>query len=187
MLQKKTISYYLLDNIDTTFAFNMITSADVKAKINQLKPKSSSGHDQLSTYLLKKIAHTIAEPLTLAINQSLVTGIFPDSLKIAEVIPLFKKDDKHDMENYRPISLLPALSKVYEKTVYKQLFGYFTQNNLIYTSQYGFRNKHSTENASIELVDRITQYMEDGKILISVFLDLSKAFDTLDHYILIKK
>ena len=136
---------------------------------------------------MKNIVNTIICPLTLAINQSFCTGIFPDKLKIAKVIPLYKKGDTHDFGNYRPISLLPAISKVFEKIVYRQLYDYFTSNKLFYNSQYGFRTLHSTELAALELTDRITQDIDNKKMPFSVFLDLSKAFDTLDHCILLTK
>ena len=100
------------------------------------------------------------------------TGIFPDELNIAKVIPLFKKDDPKLLKNYRPISLLPTISKVIEKIIFTQLSTYFNENKLIFDNQYGFRPKHSTEYAALELVDRI------------IFLDLSKA---IDHTILLAK
>ena len=141
----KSFTSFLLTNVTSTFSFDIVSSKLVTETISKLKPKSSSGHDLLSTYLLKRISHIIVEPLTLTINQSLITGIFPDSLKIAEVIPLFKKDDPQLLDNYRPVSLLPAISKVFEKIVFKQVYQYFTTNKLLYKSQYGFRNDHSTD------------------------------------------
>ena len=152
-----------------------------------LASKNCSGHDGISAYFIKRMLDTITSSLTHIINQSLSTGIFPDRLKIANVILLFKKGDEHILDNYRPISLLPAISKVFEKIVFNQLYQYFTDNDLIFTSQYGFRKLHSTEFASIELVDRISQYMDSGKLPLSILLDLSKAFDTLDHSILLSK
>ena len=121
------------------------------------------------------------------INQSLCTGIFPEKLKVAKVIPLYKKGDNHLFDNYRPISLLSTVSKIFEKTVFTQVYNYFCAHELFYKSQYGFRKCHSTELAAIELVDRLSNYLDAGKVPVSVFLDLSKAFDTLNHTILIEK
>ena len=115
------------------------------------------------------------------------TGRFPSKLKVAKIIPIFKKDDEHDFNNYRPISLLPSISKVFEKTIYTQLFQYLTVNSLLHANQYGFRAKYSTELALIELIDRIYSQLDEKKIPIAIFMDLSKAFDTIDHEILICK
>ena len=88
------------------------------------------------------------------------TGIFPDSLKIAKVKPIFKKNDTHTINNYRPISLLPSVSKIFEKIIYHQTYSYFQSNNLFFTSQYGFRAGHSTEHAAIEIVDKIIKNLD---------------------------
>lgn len=179
------ISHFLIKKITSTFTFDSISEADVRNIIKLLKPKSSTGHDDISTILLKQLSAIIAPSLSLIINESLFTGIFPDRLKIAKVLPLFKKENPHIFYNYRPISLLPALSKIFEKIVYKQLYDYFLCKKLLYNSQYGFRQDHSTELASLELCDRILKYLDEGKMPITIFLDLSKAFDTLDHEILL--
>ena len=133
------------------------------------------------------MANDIASPMSIIINQSLYTGIFPEKLKIAKIIPIFKKGDPHLLENYWPISLLSAISKVFEKTVFNQVYTYFTENKLFYRHQYGFRKLHSTEYATIEFVDQIYQLLDKGKLPLAIFIDLSKAFDTLNHGILIKK
>ena len=179
---------FLTKVITTEFKFKEMDENDVIKEIAALADKSSCGYDELSSILLKKIANSIKPILTLIINQSLYTGIFPTKLKLAKVIPLFKnKGDCHLFDNYRPISLLPTISKIFEKVVHKQLYDYFTDNGLFYKSQYGYRKGHSTELAALELSDRISQYLDKGEIPIAIFLDLSKAFDTLDHKILLSK
>ena len=99
-----------------------VTRDEVISVINKFAPKKSAGHDLISTNLLKEISPLIAEPLSLITNQSLSTGIFPSKLKIAKVIPLHKKNEKDLLDNYRPISLLPSISKVFERIVYNQLY-----------------------------------------------------------------
>ena len=162
-----------------------INSVDILKIFDNLKPKQSVGHDNLSMAILKKIAPHISSPLALVINQSLNTGIFHSEPKIALVNPVYKKGDKHIFDNYRPISLLPALSKLFEKIVYNQLSEYFNKKKLFYKSQYGFRKHHSTEFACLEFIDRTLHELDKGEFTISIFIDLSKAFDTLDHSILL--
>ena len=108
-------------------------------------------------------------------------------MKIAKVIPLYKKDDPSVLGNYRPISLLPAISKLFERVRFIQIRDIFNKNNLYYGSQYSFRGKHSTEWAAAEVIKRVIKKMNSTKIPINVYLDLSKAFDTLNHNILLHK
>ena len=169
------------------FKFDPVEHSDIIKVIDSLKNKSSFSHDRLSNKLLKTIKHELAVPLTEIINLSIACGQFPDSMKLAKIIPLYKKDDKRDFSNYRPISILPSISKVFEKIMHKQMYEYFTENKLLYKSQHGFRSHHSTELAALELTDKILTEMDKGEIPISIFLDLSKAFDTIDHQILIHK
>ena len=112
---------------------------------------------------------------TIQRHRPISARIFPDKLKIAKVIPLYKKDDPSVLDNYRPISLLPAISKLFEKVLF------------YYGSQYGFKKKHSTELAAAEVIDRVILKMDHNEIPINVYLDLSKAFDTLDHKNLLHK
>ena len=136
---------------------------------------------------MKVIKPVIIKPLTLLINQVLNTLTFPDKLKIAKVIPIFKKGDQSLFENYRPISLLPAISKLLEKILALQLSSYFEKNNFLLDNQYGFRPKHNTEHAALELIDRIINKMDTNEIPLNIFIDLSKAFDTIDRTILLTK
>ncbi len=116
----------------------------------------------------------------------MTTGIFPDKLKIAKVILLHKKDEETLFINYRPISLLPAISKIFEKVIFKQLYNFFLEMKLFYNAQYGVRTEHSTEPAALEFIDRVVAEVDKKNTPINIFLDLSKPFDILDHKILLK-
>ena len=106
--------------------------------LSNLKPSNSCGHDNISSTILKSISNEISDCITLIINQSILTGSFPDNLKLAKVVPIFKKDDKSQIKNYRPISVLPVISKIFQNVIHTQLIEYFTDNNLLSSQQYGF-------------------------------------------------
>ena len=181
---------YLNNPTEHRFNFNRITESETLSIINKLKSKNSSGKDEISNKLLKSIKDEIAKPLTIIINQSLKTGIFPEALKIAKVKPLYKKGDNFCLNNYRPISLLPTISKIFERVMFTQLYSYLNAHNLLSEQQYGFRSQHSTELACVKLVDYITTEMDNIKKIktpTAIFLDLSKAFDTLNFNILLNK
>ena len=178
---------FLTEEINSSFEFQPVSENEIIRIVEKLKGTSSCGYDQISSKLLKILIPHLKKPLSLIINQSLQTGIFPDALKIAKVIPIHKKDDNTNMSNYRPISLLPAISKVFERVIHKQLQQYFNENNLFYHSQYGFRPKHSTELAALHLIDKLTLDMDANEVPINIYLDLSKAFDTINHKILLDK
>ncbi len=169
------------------FAFHNVSLDIIKKINNELAPKSSFGFDRLSTKLIKDVRNFLFEPITLIVNQMISTSIFPDKLKIAKITPIFKKEDETLFTNYRPISLLPAISKIFEKVLFKQIYDYFQQKKLFYSAQYGFRTGHSTDFATIELVDRIITKLDQKNTPIGIFIDLTKAFDTIDHRILIDK
>ena len=136
---------------------------------------------------VKNVIECIARPLTHICNQSLQTGVFPNNMKTAKVIPIHKTGDKHILSNYRPISLLPKFSKILEKIFYTRINEFITKHNILYEQQYGFRAKRTTSFAIIEFVDKITKAIENKEYAVGVFLDLKKAFDTVDHELLIKK
>ena len=178
---------YLTSPTKETLQFKCITKDYTIKAIDNLENKTSSGHDGISNTLLKIIKNDISESLTIIINQMLTTGIFPDAFKLSKVIPLFKKGDSSLLVNYRPISLLPTISKVFERVIHDQMYEYFNQFNLLSEQQYGFRKKHSTEYAAVKLVDHVSKEMEAGKIPANVYIDLSKAFDTLVFDVLLFK
>ena len=178
---------YLTDQVDAQFAFRSISNSDTLRMIKNVKLLNSKGHDGISSDLLKLIGNAISKSITLIINQSLTTGIFPDRLKIAKVIPIFKKDGKKLIKNYRPISVLPVISKIFEIALHQQLCDYFTVNGLFSTQQYGFMKNASTELAALELIDRLSNQLNARKTLINLYLDLAKAFDCVSHDILLEK
>ena len=123
----------------------------------------------------------------MLLNNCMRSGIFPDELKIARVIPLYKSGDKRDIINYRPISLLPVLSKIFEKLIHSRLTKLFDDNNVIYNKQFGFRKMHSTIHALNTAVTQIINSLNKNNVVLGIFLDFSKAFDTVKHHILLKK
>ena len=114
-------------------------------------------------------------------------GCYPNDFKLARVVPIFKKGNRIQCENYRPISILPCLSKILERIIHNQVYNFLDKNKLLCPAQYGFRRQHSTELAVLDLYDRITKSLAKKQYITGIFLDLSKAFDTLDHSILIYK
>lgn len=178
---------YLTHEIRTQFTLKPVTENDVIKIVDNMEPKNSSGFDGISLKLLKSMKNIIIKPLTIILNQILRTGIFPDKLKVAKIVPVFKKEDPSNFNNYRPISVLPSISKVVEKVISTQLYDYFEDNNLFHKNQYGFRKGHSTELAFLEIIDRIINNMDKMDVPLNIYIDLSKAFDTIDHDILIYK
>lgn len=155
--------------------------------ITELKDSSSLGSDGLATKIIRKLKNTIALPLSHICNLSYESGIFPNSFKKALITPIFKSGDKKLPTNYRPISILPALSKVLEKSVNKRLYQYIEKNQLLADNQYGFRTNRSTEDAVLKLTSLITSFLDNGEKCIGVFLDLQKAFDTVSVPILLTR
>ena len=175
-----------INSIEHSIVITDISYTEVTQVISTLK-NSSAGWDELPTFVAKKCISGYIEPLTYLINTSFTEGVFPKELKLARVVPIFKIGDKTELTNYRPISVLSFFSKVFEKIMYTHLLDFIEQNKIIYKHQYGFRQKHSTQHAIITLVDRITNSLDKGDIVISIFLDLKKAFDTVDHPTLLNK
>ena len=165
---------------DKIFRFRMVTTHEVEKIIKKLKNKKSSGIDEMSNLFVKKIYEEILEPLTYLINNSLYTGKFPSNYKIALVKPLYKNKKLTEISNYRPISLLPVLSKILERVVHTQTIIYLENNKLLYEGQYGFRKNRSTTDAVADLVGNIIENFNKGFISIVVLLNMSKAFDCLD-------
>jgi Reverse transcriptase (RNA-dependent DNA polymerase) len=161
------------------------TEDEVKSTIKELKNTTSVGQDNISTKILKECINIISPPLTELINQSLNEGLFPNQLKIAKIIPIFKAGDRTLIENYRPIALLSVISKIYEKIVRTRLLKYLDEKNIINMHQYGFRKKSNTETALFDLINRIQCLIQKKRKTGIVFYDLRKAFDTVNIEILL--
>ena len=129
----------------------------------------------------------ISRPLTHVINLSLSKGFVPNEMKIARVFSLYKADNRLVVSNYRPILILPAFSKILEKVFHKRLLNYLDKYDILCNNQYGFRKGHSTSLALVDLYDKISEAIDKKEVAVGVFLDLSKAFDTVNHDILFKK
>ena len=136
-----------------------------------LQPKKSTSHDNLSPLVIKLFGEEIAMPLSILINISMYEGIVPDELKIAKIIPVHKSNAKDDISNYRPISLLPSISKILGKVVYKRTFHFIQSNKILNNNQYGFREKHSTINSITALTGDVIKALENKDSVLSVFLD----------------
>jgi exonuclease III len=163
------------------------TPTEMYKTIMSLKNRKSTGYDDLTTQCLKSVAATIANPLAYITNLSLEHGDFPERLKLSIIKPLHKKGVKNDLANYRPIALVPILSKVFEKIMYSRILGFLEKHEILTPDQYGFRKNKSTALAGFTLVKYLLGNINTKSPTSCLFLDLSKAFDFVDHEILLSK
>ena len=175
------------EEIRPPFHFNEVTVSSVLAQLRRLKVGKASGLDNIPVRLLKDSAIIIAKHLARIINASLQQGKVPSAWKCARVIPLFKKGSALNMDNYRPISVLPVISKPLEREVHNQLTKYLREHKILSPYQYGFRKLHSTEFATLAFADTIRRNIDNGLMTGAVFLDFKKAFDSVDHSLLLDK
>ena len=162
-------------------------SYEVFSIIKSLDNSCSPGLDDIPTSVIKFAISFIAAPIASLINCSIKNGTFPSKLKNAKVVPVFKSGSSTIVSNYRPISVLNIFSKIYEKVLAARLNKFLSKNNILYDLQFGFRKSHSTYMALSTFVDKVTESIDQNKTAIGIFIDLSKAFDTLDHSILLQK
>ena len=182
----KCFSDFLTNPNTQSFFISPTNKDEVNDAIKKLNNKSV-GPMSIPSAILKKIAPTISAPLSKIFNLSFETGIFPSCLKIANVIPIHKKESKLNINNYRPISLLSNIGKMIEKLMYSRLYSFLDNSNALYQLQFGFRNNHSTNHALVQITENIREAIDSDSFACGVFIDLQKAFDTVDHSILLKK
>ena len=178
---------YMPQRIANSFYLEPITADDILIEIKRLKHNKSPGHDLIGSKVIQLCPDIFATNLSKIYNWGIENGKYPDELKIARVIALYKKGVKYDPNNYRPISLLSHFDKILEKIICRRLVSFLERNKILYCYQYGFRKLYSTALALIEMTDFIKRLLDEKNYVISIFIDLKKAFDTVDHEILLYK
>ena len=178
---------YLKNRITDTFYLKPVIEHDVLKEIEKLKIKKSSGPDDMPNKLIKKSKYVLIKPLTIIYNTIFSSAKYPDKWKLAKVIALYKKG-KHSLpENYRPISLLDCFGKILEKLMYKQMISFIKKHAILFIYQYGFREGYSTTLALIDIMDTIKSRLDNNEFGIGIFIDIKKAFDTVNHNLLFSK
>ena len=177
---------YIKNDVNHSIYLHPVTESEIVKIILSLK-NGSSGPDGIQSKVLKETYHLYLTPLIHLLNLSMAQGYFPAELKTARVTPIFKSGDPMDIKNYRPISVLSIFSKIFEKVMFERISEFLTKNNILYHLQFGFRKKYNTSIALIYLIDKIISSIEKGEFIIGTFIDLSKAFDCVNHSILLEK
>ena len=175
-----------LKSVQNSMFMPKVSENEVKNIFMSFK-NSAAEWDNFPTFVAKQCVDSYISPLTYILNRAIIQGIFPSELKIARIIPIFKSGDKQNVSNYRPISILTFFAKVFEKILYNNISKFLDRNGTIHENQFGFRKGHSTNQAFITLIDKITKSVDNGDIAINIFIDLKKAFYTVSHEILLKK
>ena len=178
---------YLPPSTANSMRVDPVDAKEVCTTIATFDPKKACGPNSVPSYVLHFMQNELANPLAKIVNISLSTGIHPEKLKIAKITPIFKKGSKLSTSNYRPISLLSNINKLIERLVYNRVFNFANKQKLFYKFQYGFRPKHSTAHALTNITEEIRDSLDKNKYSCAVFVDFQKAFDTVNHSILLAK
>ena len=178
---------YLKNSNPSSLFLAPVTPDKIEIIIKSLNTKKSIGPYSIPVFLLKILSWHIAKPLAQIVNLSFYVGMFPSKLKVGKVSPLHKKGSCDNPSNYRPISILSVFSKIFEKLMHQRLYKFLEAFEILYPLQFGFREKHSTSHALLSLTESIKQSIDSGKVGCGIFLDLQKAFDTVNHKILLDK
>ena len=170
-----------VDRIEKSMVFYEITREDIENAIYMLKNKGSNGHDGIKNKIIKLSLPVISVRICSLFNQCVKSGYFPQGLKVAKVIPLFKGGLKNSLENFRPISLLSSLSKIFERIIFNRMYNFANKQKILYEKQFGFQKKKSCVDALIEFTEFIRGGWDKKLVGQSCLVDLKKAFDTINH------
>ena len=181
-----TANRYLKNRNQLNFFIAHVSTEEV-LKLISLLPNKGTGPASIPLRMIKDAADLLVIPLCHIINVSFETGIFPDALKVAKVLPLHKGGSTLDANNFKPISLLSIFDKIIEKLMHKRLYEFLEIHNILFENQFGFRKKNSTIYALIEITEKIKESIDKGNFGCGIFIDLKKAFDTVNHKILLSK
>ncbi|XP_057299070.1 uncharacterized protein LOC130629748 [Hydractinia symbiolongicarpus] len=184
---KEHFTHFLTNPVSDSFFCNAVTHEEMTSTIMSLDDKKAIDIYHFPIKIWKDVDEIIANPLCKIVNESFSSGIFPDKLKLAKVLPLFKSGDRYEAKNYRPISILPIFDKIIERLMHTRLVSFLDCFNIINTAQYGFQKHKSTNHAIFEVINKVSQALKNKTPSSCVFLDLAKAFDTVDHTILLRK
>ena len=178
---------YNINEKGTSFQFKTVFSVSVEKALKKMKTSFGFGSDGIASHFIKTAFPVIPHSLFRIYNLSIESGIFPDSWTIARVAPIFKRGSTEDRSNYRPISVLPVVSRLFERLIYDQLYEYLDSNKHLFIDQYGFRNLHSVVSCLLNCTNDWCVNIDRGKFTAMIFIDLKKAFDTVDHQMLLNK
>ena len=167
--------------------FDSASQQEIIDLVNDLRSGTAAGYDTICVSIVKESIGIISEPLTQIIHLPIQSGIVPDRMKIARVIPIFKSGDSSLLTNYRPVPVLPVFSKLLEKVVYNRILKYLDKHGILFRNQYGFQKGHSTSFALLHLFEKLSSAIDRREYTVGIYLDLSKAFDTVDFDILFDK
>ena len=173
--------------VDKSLFFRPTTPYEIEELCRGLDSNKSVGWDEVSPRVIKGVSRELASPLSAFLNYCLREGIYPECFKVARVVPVYKGEDPTQFGNYRPVSVLPVLSQVFERVLQNRLVEFFSETGVLIPGQYGFRAGHSTAMAVLDMVEKIRGAWNSGNSALGVFIDLKKAFDTVDHHILLAK
>ena len=183
----KTFDKYLPERNTKSFVFEPCTPNEVFLLVEQLNPHKGTGPNGIHTEILKLVNHLICDTLCKIFNMCITSGKHPDRLKLAHALPIFKKGSRLLVSNYRPISLLSNLNKILEKIMHKRIYAFLEKHEILYQLQFGFRAGYSTTHALIHMTEAIRSALDSGSVTCGIFVDFQKAFDTVNHEILLKK